>query len=247
MQLLQKGYGVQHERWHVTEEIGAGYCRVYYLVGGPVLYRDSNRSCTLTKGHLYVLPSHAPFSVIHDPSDPMCCLHYHFDFFPSMLNTVAEIPVDDNLKRILDVLMDCHQSGCTETGFYSHLVEALFCLIRDSGVLDSQDPALTEMLQAIRRCYKDPSFSVAKVSRELGYSVEHFIRLFRRYLHTTPYQYVLDMRLGDAARMLAGGNTTVSEVSKAVGYSDSKVFTRAFTRKFGVSPSQYQHSNHPIA
>jgi AraC-like DNA-binding protein len=55
------------------------------------------------------------------------------------------------------------------------------------------------------------------------------------------------MRLGDAARMLAGGNNTVSEVSKAVGYSDSKVFTRAFTRKFGASPSQYQHSDHPIA
>lgn len=247
MQLLMQGYGVQPYDWHVTEKTPAGFCRVYYLTGGPVTYRDLSNVQTMTAGHLYIYPSSVPYSIRHDPEKPMACLWFHFDFFPAKLERAVELPIDEGLRGVLNALIIEAQSGRGAGRFYRHLAEALCSRIEESGLLDPQEPTLTKLLQAIRAGYREPTFSVENISRSLGYSTEHFIRLFRRFMHVTPYRYVSDLRLDDAARLLLDGERSVDEIGKMVGYSDGKVFARAFARKFGVSPSEYRRTCHPVA
>ncbi len=246
MHILASGFGQQDADWHVLEESGAGYCRTYYLTGGPIRYRQGDDCRTLTAGHLYVFPSHAPFSLTHDPQEPLCCLWYHFDFFPAVTETLVELPLDESLRRVLDTLIAEQQAERITGGFYRSLVEALYCRIQESGLLTAPDPALVEMLQAIRACYKDREFSIGRVSARLGYSTEHFIRVFKRHMHVTPYRYATDLRLNEAARLLTDGYT-VAETAEAVGYSESKVFARAFTQKYGISPLGYRRHYRPIA
>ena len=246
MHVLASGFGQQNAEWHVHEESGAGYCRTYYLTGGPIRYQKENTTRLLTAGHLYVFPSHAPFSLNHDPQDPLSCLWYHFDFFPAITEELIEIPINDSLQRVLDSLIAEQRSGLTSTGFYQSLVEALYCCIQESGLLTAPDPTLVEMLQAIRACYKKRDFSIGRISADLGYSAEHFIRIFKRHMHITPYHYASDLRLSEAARLLTDGGT-VAETAEAVGYSESKVFARAFAQKYGMSPLRYRQHYRPIA
>jgi AraC family transcriptional regulator len=67
-----------------------------------------------------------------------------------------------------------------------------------------------------------------------------FHRQFQRMAGETLKQYTLRLRLERAAARLVAHDHTVIEIALAVGFASHEVFTRAFRRYFGVSPTHYR-------
>jgi len=65
-------------------------------------------------------------------------------------------------------------------------------------------------------------------------------RSFRRLVGETIKQYTLRVRLDRAAAELVSGRRTILEIALAAGFGSHEVFTRAFRRRFGLSPSSYR-------
>ena len=65
-------------------------------------------------------------------------------------------------------------------------------------------------------------------------------RGFRRVVGETTKQYTQRLRLDVAAAALLHGDATILDVALAAGFDSHEVFTRAFRRRFGVSPSVYR-------
>ncbi|WP_114650128.1 AraC family transcriptional regulator [Pseudothauera hydrothermalis] len=72
-----------------------------------------------------------------------------------------------------------------------------------------------------------------------GLSPWHFLRSFRAHYHVTPQQMLMALRLAEAKRQLAAGKPP-AEVAAATGLSDQAHLTRAFARRYGVTPARYQ-------
>ena len=53
-------------------------------------------------------------------------------------------------------------------------------------------------------------------------------------------KFLIDFRMHKAASLLVGTADTVKEISMAVGYEDQLTFSKAFKKKFGVSPKYYR-------
>jgi AraC-like DNA-binding protein len=68
----------------------------------------------------------------------------------------------------------------------------------------------------------------------------HFLRLFSGVLGVTPHQYLVRSRLRHAARLLADGETPVTDVAYGVGFGDLSNFVRTFHRAAGVSPRKFR-------
>ena len=66
-------------------------------------------------------------------------------------------------------------------------------------------------------------------------------RVFEKVVGVPPHVYLLDIRLTRAAQKLACGNR-IADVAAEVGFFDQSHFHKAFLRKFGVTPRQYQIS-----
>ena len=71
----------------------------------------------------------------------------------------------------------------------------------------------------------------------------HFLRLFSRVLGVTPHQYLVRSRLRHAARLLADGETSVTDVAYDVGFGDLSNFVRTFHRAAGVSPRKFREAS----
>jgi AraC family transcriptional regulator len=69
-----------------------------------------------------------------------------------------------------------------------------------------------------------------------------FHRMFHRLAGETLKRYTLRLRLERAAATLTLGDEMVLDVALANGFSSHEVFTRAFCRHFGSSPTQYRAS-----
>ena len=65
-------------------------------------------------------------------------------------------------------------------------------------------------------------------------------RAFRRVAGETTKQYTNRLRLDRAAAELLAGDRTILEIALACGFASHEVFTRAFQRRFGVSPRVYR-------
>ena len=67
-----------------------------------------------------------------------------------------------------------------------------------------------------------------------------FYRQFKEYTGQTPLQYILDIRLTTAKKMLESTDYSISEISASVGYDNALYFSRLFHKHIGVSPKEYR-------
>jgi AraC family transcriptional regulator len=106
--------------------------------------------------------------------------------------------------------------------------------------------ALARVTRVVRRIERDldTEISLASLAREAGLSPYHFLRTFEQVTGVTPHQYVLRMRLREAAVRLAAEPTQVLDVALDCGFGDVSNFNRTFRAEFGVSPREYRRKFH---
>ncbi|WP_438035028.1 helix-turn-helix transcriptional regulator [Sorangium sp. So ce204] len=77
-------------------------------------------------------------------------------------------------------------------------------------------------------------------AREAGLSPFHFLRVFGKVVGVTPHQYLVRARLRRAARLLADGARSITDIALDVGFGDLSNFVRTFRRAAGVSPRGFR-------
>ncbi len=81
--------------------------------------------------------------------------------------------------------------------------------------------------------------TIDEISRAVGLSKYHFIRLFKQSLGITPYQFILNCRINSGKRALGQGRS-VTDVAIEHGFADVSHFNRRFIPLVGMTPYQYQ-------
>jgi AraC-like DNA-binding protein len=102
---------------------------------------------------------------------------------------------------------------------------------------DSNESAISRAIGHLRGDLRSP-ISIPELARRVGMGASSFHRHFRTLTSTTPLQYQKELRLLEARRLLKTGVASVTTVAFEVGYESSSQFSREYTRKFGVPPSQ---------
>lgn len=71
-----------------------------------------------------------------------------------------------------------------------------------------------------------------------------FSRFFKLHTGRTFSDYIIDIRLGYAARMLVDTNKSVADICYLSGYNNLSNFNRLFKRKKGCSPTEFRDNYH---
>ncbi|HLK29549.1 MAG TPA: helix-turn-helix transcriptional regulator [Puia sp.] len=79
---------------------------------------------------------------------------------------------------------------------------------------------------------------INQVSVSSNLSEFHFFRSFRQAYGISPYQYLLNKRLEFSRALIAQRNMSLTEISMHCNFPDLFTFSKAFKRRYGVSPSQ---------
>jgi AraC-like DNA-binding protein len=108
----------------------------------------------------------------------------------------------------------------------------------------SPPPRLAQrILDAMRRIEADPGapWRLTKLASDAEISVFHFLRSFRRITGLTPYAYVRQVRLREAARLLCDSDLSITQAAAEAGFGDLSTFHKAFKATFGVPPRQFRN------
>ena len=86
--------------------------------------------------------------------------------------------------------------------------------------------------------------SQESVSQILNFSPSYFSKLFKAHFGVTFVEYLTDLRIRAAQRLLADPLRSAAEVAGMVGYEDANYFAKTFKKKTGMTPTQYRRQHY---
>lgn len=129
-----------------------------------------------------------------------------------------------------------------ETGLTLHRMLALMAARLLAGDASRSNRALIEQATGYIRAHYAEPLSLDALLAQAPVSKSWFLRLFRQYTGTTPYNFLLSTRITRAKELLVLTDFAVSEVAHQVGFGDESNFSTRFTAMVGQSPQQYRKS-----
>ncbi|CAH1553021.1 helix-turn-helix domain-containing protein [Vibrio rotiferianus] len=128
------------------------------------------------------------------------------------------------------------------TSLMQQLVIALSRMYQDqSQELPQTTLALSRALVFIEQHFSDVGVNSDAIAKAAFISKRQLERLFRQFLDTSPNQYLRDVQLNYATKLLCEENErSVQHIAEQCGFSDSNYFSKCFKHKFQHSPRSYR-------
>lgn len=84
--------------------------------------------------------------------------------------------------------------------------------------------------------------TLAHIADNIGMSESAFSHFFKKRTNRNFIDYLNDIRIGHASKLLYETTQTISEICYASGFNNISNFNRIFKRKKGHTPSEYRHN-----
>ncbi len=86
----------------------------------------------------------------------------------------------------------------------------------------------------------DAAITIEVLAAIARLSPSHFARVFRQEAGKPPMEYVQDLRLERAKKLLLAGDKSVSEIALDCGFNSPSYLSTCFHKAFNLTPSEYQ-------
>jgi AraC family transcriptional regulator, transcriptional activator of pobA len=103
------------------------------------------------------------------------------------------------------------------------------------------EPLLAAVFDTIEARYAEP-ISLDDVAATVRLTPGHLTTVVGRKTGRTVQQWIMERRMAEARRLLAGTDLTVRAVGSRVGYDDVSYFIRSFRRSHGVTPLEWRRA-----
>lgn len=100
------------------------------------------------------------------------------------------------------------------------------------------DELLEKILSYIDETIYEP-ISVADVCQNFSMSRSSLQILFNENLNQSPKKYISELKLEKSRQLISEGRYTISEIALMLGFNSIHYFSRAFTQKYNMAPSEY--------
>ncbi|WP_172200628.1 response regulator [Saccharibacillus qingshengii] len=98
---------------------------------------------------------------------------------------------------------------------------------------------MEEIAAHIREHYRE-DLTLQDLADRFFLSREYISRRFKREFGENVFDYLANVRLERAKRLLLGSEMTVVRIAELVGYQDEKYFSRVFKKATGCSPNEFR-------
>lgn len=228
-----------------------------YTVSGEGIVREDETEITLPEGNMVVIDCHKAheyksvcdvwnfmwmhFSGVN--TEKLLKLIYHENIFPvSMANTletektirdIMTLACDASVKNSSDISMNIHK-------LYTMLLNDSIEMGKTNQRIKS-DIYVEQVIDYVKENYQKP-IGIDDMLSKVPVSKYHFIRIFKRIMGVTPYNYLLLYRINRAKELLRNSNKSISQISEMCGYLDVSNFIEQFKKHTNQKPLKYRQT-----
>ncbi|MGN1021858.1 MAG: AraC family transcriptional regulator, partial [Aristaeellaceae bacterium] len=132
-----------------------------------------------------------------------------------------------------------NSSGYTQLvrNLYQALTDHMDELLRQAS--EKKGKPIAMAVRLIREHYAE-QLSLEAVAEQIHVSPKYLSRLFKEEMGSGFSEYLTQIRLEAAEKLLSGSALSVREIAAQVGYLDEKYFSRLFKKETGLKPTEYK-------
>lgn len=127
-----------------------------------------------------------------------------------------------------------------------HLMQNKFTGKEEAGAqLDTpevesfDEKLLSRIMSVINNNINNSDLNIDMICREVGISRVHLHRKMKELTNQTPHDFIRNLRMKQAARMLSQHTRSVTEIMYLCGFNSATSFSTMFKKMYGVSPREY--------
>ncbi len=134
-----------------------------------------------------------------------------------------------------------------DNAYSMDLLEAAFCTSMEdvfSLFLQEKEENLSKPIRKAQEYlalhFQDELISLESVSEVVNLNSSYFSSLFKKSCNKGFFDYLLDLRIAEAKRLLVNSEFSIAEITQKVGYRDPKHFSRVFKKACQIRPNEYR-------
>jgi AraC-like DNA-binding protein len=165
--------------------------------------------------------------------------------FTSTIHTALEFVHSMHITRAIEEHPDIRQICELEVRKVLLLIHHILDLKRERVGNDkipkkwSLEDAVNSTIAYLDWRYKD-DITLQTLADRVRFNPSYLIRVFRKYVNMTPFQYLQELRLKAASNYLAGSEMPIRQIAEETGFNSIHYFSRQFKEKFGDSPASWR-------
>ncbi len=131
---------------------------------------------------------------------------------------------------------------CDMVGSYVKIMTICAQYLTLSNSIPSTKPTVAEQAKKYIGKNLERKFGILDICTQLGCSKSTLLTTFKKKYGITVNNYITEVRLNKAVNLLLDGEKTISEIAAETGFSDGSYFSKVFSAKYGIPPSEYRSS-----
>lgn len=221
------------------------------ILEGSCMVEVDGRCCCAGAGDAVLLNCYRPH--VYYTRDHLRMRWLHFDggqsvaFAETMLKVQGPVFRLDNPSEVeepLENILSVFRSGQPlSEPTVSCLIHTMLCNLvagtTVSGALEPKTGLVEEAIVYMRQQYPR-HLTIKDIADAVSVSPSHFSRLFKRETGSSPYEYLLNLRLDKAKSLLKTTARPISEIAEQTGFSSTSNFICAFHERVGLSPAKFR-------
>lgn len=272
MQILWKKYIKENFEMNVDEcgieqgIPGLGYkyevlknAVIHYVTKGYGTFKFNGKVYNLKQGDIFILLKGMKVEYVASIDDPW--EYYWIGFSGSNANEylnrtsitnsyVANCEKNSKIPQIIlnmcEISKTYNPSSSDDILLLKELYSLLYTLIEEfPKPFDYKDKELhtyiQDALNFINSNYMN-SITVQEIADYVNLSRSYLYKMFIKNLGISPQRYLINLRMYKATLLLKGTKLPIGEVASRVGYSDSLLFSKTFSKHFSMSPLNYRNN-----
>ncbi len=225
-----------------------------YIIAGEGTVILDEKKYTAREGDIYLLPAGHEQLYYSDAKNPWTKIWFNargplIDELLHIYNT-RNIPVfsqsggKEYLTTILDIGREnayCVKEKHEKAAIVFHqLLQYLYGIFYARKEEYSEE---TKILKEYIANHITEDISLKDLSSLVYLSESQIIRVFKQDMGKTPYEYILELKIGQAKLLLRSTRLMIKEIAFRLGFCDEHYFSYLFKQKTGQTPSAYRKSS----
>lgn len=272
MQILWKKYVKENFEMNVDEcgieqgIPGLGYnyevlknAVIHYVTKGYGTFKFNGKVYNLKQGDIFILLKGMQVEYVASIDDPW--EYYWIGFSGSNANEylnrtsitnscVANCEENSKIPQIIlnmcEISKTYNPSRSDDILLLKELYSLLYALIEEfPKPFEYKDKELhtyiQDALNFINSNYMH-SITVQEIADYVNLSKSYLYKMFIKNLGISPQRYLINLRMYKATLLLKSTKLPIGEVASNVGYSDSLLFSKTFSKHFSMSPLNYRNN-----
>lgn len=230
------------------------YHLIHFVLYGKGELHINEHIFQLSAGDAFLIPAGKVSYYEASKADPWCYAWISFLGINSQMYLYQLMTSSDDVyiihgldtvkykERIFDII--ALQGTSTSSYFQANgvLFQIMAMLFDDIGFQESnwgKNSVIDEIKYYLDINYAE-KIKLQDMAKSFGIHPNYLTRIFHETYGISPKQYIMDLKLKKARRLLTTTELSVSVIASSLGFDDQLAFSKVFKKEYSVSPTEYR-------